>query len=183
MAGGLVRKPVSGVIDPSAYQFHSQKQEVGLYNVAAAVAMDFLQPALLVQFLDLRTVDFHLARQPDHLEQQVPPAAQSAAGAVVGQVIEKIQMTLAGIARACRPRSFGEVHGRGDSVAQSGKLEHRKIKAPSVERDQASRETLGTRPELARQRLLGIALKREAFDRTQCVVGTDVADRDRNRYV
>ena len=183
MGRGFARKPVGGFIDPPAHQLHAQKQKVGLHHVVAAVAMDLLQPALLVQFLDLRAVDFHLARQTDHLEQQVHPAAQSAAGAEVGQVVEEIEMALAGVARARRPGTFGEVRGRGDSVAQRREFEHRKIEAPPVERDQASGETLGARPELARQRFLGVAVEREAFDRAQYVIGADIANRDRNRYV
>ena len=145
--------------------------------------MDLVQPALLVQFLDLRTIDFHLAWQPDHLEQQVHPAAQAARGAEVGQVVEEIEMALARITRARRGAAFGEVRGRGDSVTQRGEFEHREIEAPPIERDQASRETLGARPELARQRLLRVAVEREAFYRAQHMIGADVANRDRNRDV
>ncbi len=95
MRAGGRRRLVAGLVQMAAHQLHADEQEVGLNNVGAAVAMDFIKAAGLVKLLDLSAVDTRFARQADALEQQVKPAADPELTAVGEKVLEVEMMMLA----------------------------------------------------------------------------------------
>src|SRR5205823_6487001 len=121
----------------------AQEDEVGIERVAQAVIVDLLQPALLIERVNLGAIDAHLARLAEELGQQVQPAG-NAAGAVVGEPVEQVDVvaveTIAAVVK---------VIADGIAPAKSGQLEQWQIEAPAIERDQLGLVAADARPELA----------------------------------